>query len=167
MLSIESAIMQGAEPSASIEGASTVSGSSLEELFSHFAEYLILGIDFATGIVIGVSAAWAIIGFFRIVASSKHPERLTINKEAIRLRLARGMLLAIDLQVGSIILKTIIVPSFEELAMLAAIVGIKIVIGWTLSKETNRHQDLKSRLGDDEEGRKWRQHDPHKSDSAP
>jgi hypothetical protein len=32
----------------------------------------------------------------------------------------------------------IIVPSFQELTVLAAIVGIKIVIGWTLSKELNR-----------------------------
>ena len=45
------------------------------------------------------------------------------------------MLLAIDLQVDSVILKAIIVPTFSELAMLAAIVGIKIVLSWTLSKE--------------------------------
>jgi uncharacterized membrane protein len=49
------------------------------------------------------------------------------------------MLIAIDLQVGSVILKAIIVPSFQELAMLAAIVGIKIVLGRMLSKEVNRH----------------------------
>jgi hypothetical protein len=51
------------------------------------------------------------------------------------------MLLVIDLQVGNVILKAIIVPSFSELAMLAAIIGIKIVLGWTLSKEVNRHHD--------------------------
>ncbi len=51
------------------------------------------------------------------------------------------MLLAIDLQVGSVILKAIIVPSFQELAMLSAIVGIKMVLGWTLSREVNRHHD--------------------------
>lgn len=150
IVSIESAIMQVAEPSASSEGPSPVSGNPLEGIITYYAEYIIFGIDFATGIVIAISAAMAIISFFRIVAAVKHPERHLVEKEAIRLRLARGMLLAIDLQIGSIILKTMIVPSFEELAMLAAIVGIKVVIGWTLSKEASRHQDLKSRLGKDE-----------------
>lgn len=28
-----------------------------------------------------------------------------------------------------------------KIAMLSAIVGIKIVLGWTLSKEVNRHHD--------------------------
>ncbi len=61
------------------------------------------------------------------------------------------MLLAIDLQVGSVILKAIIVPSFQELGMLSAIVGIKIVLGWTLSKEVNRHRDV---AGSWDEGKK-------------
>ncbi len=34
-----------------------------------------------------------------------------------------------DLQVGSVILKAIIVPSIQELATLVAIVGIKILLG--------------------------------------
>lgn len=56
------------------------------------------------------------------------------------------MLLAIDLQVGSVILKAIIVPSFQELAMLAAIVGIKVVVGWSLSREVNRHHEQRNRF---------------------
>jgi uncharacterized membrane protein len=104
-----------------------------------YAEYIIFAIDVVTGIVIAITAAMAVVGFFRVITRTKHPHKQTIDKETIRLRLARGMLIAIDLQVGSVILKAIIVPSFQELAMLAAIVGIKIVLGWTLSKEVNRH----------------------------
>ena len=104
-----------------------------------YAQYLIFGIDIVTGIVITITAAMAIIGFFRVITKTKDPRHHTIDKETIRLRLARGMLIAIDLQVGSVILKAIIVPSFQELAMLAAIVGIKIVLGRMLSKEVNRH----------------------------
>ena len=68
------------------------------------------------------------------------------------------MLLAIDLQVGSVILKAIIVPSFQELAMLAAIVGIKIVLGWTLSKEVNRHHD---------QGLRWYERGPGRKEDQP
>lgn len=51
------------------------------------------------------------------------------------------MLLAIDLQIASVILRVISVPSFSDLAMLATIVGIKNVLGWTLSREVNKHHD--------------------------
>ncbi|MDQ3840520.1 MAG: DUF1622 domain-containing protein [Thermoproteota archaeon] len=135
MISTQSQIMQAAEPAAQIFGRST------EELMRVYAQYIIFGIDLVTGIVIAITAAMAIIGFFKVITRTKHPHHHTIDTETIRLRLARGMLLAIDLQVGSVILKAIIVPSFQELAMLAAIVGIKIVLGWTLSKEVNRHHD--------------------------
>jgi uncharacterized membrane protein len=82
-----------------------------------------------------------------VITATRHAEQHTIDKETIRLRLARGMLLAIYLQVGSVILKAIIVPSsFQELAILAAIVGIKVVVGWSLSKEVNRHHDQRARF---------------------
>jgi uncharacterized membrane protein len=49
------------------------------------------------------------------------------------------MLLALDFEVGSDILKTILVPSVTELTILAVIVGIRIVLSWSLSKEIDRH----------------------------
>ena len=51
------------------------------------------------------------------------------------------MLLALDFEVGSDILKTVLVPSFNELAILAVIVGIRIALSWSLSKEIDRHND--------------------------
>lgn len=142
--SLQSLIKQATEQQP--EPAATILDRSTEEIMHFYAEYIIFGIDVVTGIVIAISAAMAIIGFFRAITRTKHPHKQTIDKETIRLRLARGMLLAIDLQVGSVILKAIIVPSFQELAMLAAIVGIKMVLGWTLSREVTRHHD---------EGARW------------
>ena len=49
------------------------------------------------------------------------------------------MLLALDFEVGSDILKTILVPSANELSILAVVVGIRIVLSWSLSKEIDRH----------------------------
>lgn len=151
MLSLQSLIKQAAEQQ---PAAATILDRSTEELIRPYAEYIIFGIDIATGIVIAITTAMAIIGFFRVITRTKHPHHHTIDKETIRLRLARGMLLAIDLQVGSVILKAIIVPSFQELAMLAAIVGIKIVLGWTLSKDVNRHHDEGERW-DERKRRSW------------
>ena len=52
------------------------------------------------------------------------------------------MLLALDFEIGSDILKTILIPSVRELTMLAVIVGIRIVLSWSLSKERERHSTV-------------------------
>ncbi len=62
--------------------------------------------------------------------------------ETIRLRRARGLLLALDFEVGSDILKTILVPSVRELTILAVIVGVRIALNWSLSKEIDRHSTV-------------------------
>jgi hypothetical protein len=36
------------------------------------------------------------------------------------------------------------VPSVTELTILAVVVGIRIVLSWSLSKEINRHVDIKA-----------------------
>ncbi len=54
------------------------------------------------------------------------------------------MLLALDFEVGSDILKTILVPSATELTIRAVVVGIRIILSWSLSKEIDRHADIKT-----------------------
>ena len=49
--------------------------------------------------------------------------------------------MALDFEVGSDILKTVINPSFTELAILSVIVGIRIVLSWSLSKELSRQSE--------------------------
>ena len=117
-------------------------GHNLENLITPYIEYLTFAIDVAAGIIIGISAFMALISFLRILRKSA--EEQTRAKETIRLRLARGLLLALDFVVASDILKTIIVPSITELTILAVVVGIRIVLSWSLSKEIDRHADLKA-----------------------
>lgn len=112
-------------------------GSSLESLIRPYVNYLTFGIDIAAGIIIGLSALIALISFFKILRKS--PKEQTQDKETIRLQLARGMLLALDFEVGSDILKTILLPSANELSILAVVVAIRIILSWSLSKEINRH----------------------------
>jgi uncharacterized membrane protein len=122
-----------------VEGASqSLNGQSLEYLIRPYVGYLTFGIDIAAGIIIAISAASALLAFFKILRKS--PKEQTQEKETIRLRLARGLLLALDFEVGSDILKTILVPSANELSILAVVVGIRIVLSWSLSKEIDRHK---------------------------
>ena len=103
-----------------------------------YAGYLTFGIDIAAGIIIAISATTALIAFFKILRKS--PKEQIQEKETSRLRLARRLLLALDFEVGSNILKTIHVPSPNEPSILAVVVvGIRIVLSWSLSKEIDRH----------------------------
>lgn len=113
-------------------------GGNFDDVLRYYVNIITLAIDISAGIIIGISALFAIIAFFRILR--KPIKEQTQEKESIRLRLARGMLLALDFEVGSDILKTILVPSVNELSILAVVVGIRIVLSWSLSKEIDRHK---------------------------
>src|SRR5919112_4583287 len=114
-------------------------GQSLESFLTPFVNIITFGIDVAAGLIIGISALFGLVSFLMVLTKSTKEQ--THAKETIRLRLARGMLLALDFEVGSDILKTILVPSFNELAILAVIVTIRIALSWSLSKEIDRHND--------------------------
>lgn len=126
----------GAEQSSS----SAFSVHITESFLVQFVHYLTFGIDIAAGLIIGISAILAFVSFVKILPKSTKEQ--TIDKETIRLRLARGILLALDFEVGSDILKTIVVPTFIELTILAVIIGIRIVLSWSLSKEIDRHSTV-------------------------
>jgi uncharacterized membrane protein len=133
-------------------------GMSLEHLLIPYIDYLTFGIHIAVGIVIGISVIIALVRIFRILllnyrnkneiplsdleVEDKHGTlRHAILFENVRMRLARGLLMALDFEVGSDILKTVIDPSFTELTILSVIVGIRIVLSWSLSKEISRQYE--------------------------
>lgn len=94
MLSLVKQASEGAAP------AATILNKSAEELMRVCLEYISFGVDVGTGIVRAITAAMAVVGLFRVITRTKHRHKHTIDKETIRLRLPRGMLIAIDLQVG-------------------------------------------------------------------
>jgi uncharacterized membrane protein len=126
-----------------IQGGTVIFGQSLESFLQPYVSAVTFGIDIAAGIIIGISALFGLISFLKILTKSTIEQ--TQDKETIRLRLARGMLLALDFEVGSDILKTVLVPSLNGLTILAVVVGIRIVLSWSLSKEIDNHNiDLRN-----------------------
>lgn len=118
-----------------VEGSS----ESLEHFVGVVIEYITLGIEVAAGIIIGISVVIAFIGYIRTL--SRRQKEDVSKGDVIRFRLAGGLLLALDLVVGSDILTTILDPSTEELLRLSVIVAIRIVLGWSLSKEISGHSE--------------------------
>ena len=122
-------------------GVEAVEGSSesLEPFFDVVLNYVTIGIEVAAAIIIGVSAVIAFIGYFRTLSRRQKGE--VSEGDTVRLRLAGGLLLALDLVVGADILTTILNPSTEDLLRLSVIVAIRIVLGWSLSKEISGHSE--------------------------
>jgi len=122
-------------------GVEAVEGSSesLEPFLDVILNYVTIGIEVAAAIIIGVSAVIAFIGYFRTLFRRQKGE---VSKgDNVRFRLAGGLLLALDLVVGADILTTILVPTTEDLLFLSVIVAIRIVLGWSLSKEISGHSE--------------------------
>ena len=122
-----------------IEAAVEGSSESLEPLFDVIIEYVAAGIEFAVAIIIGISVVVAFIGYIRSVYRSRKGEGS--KGDVIRFRLVGGLLMALDFVVGADILTTILDPSTEDLFRLAVIVAIRIILGWSLSKEISGHSE--------------------------
>ena len=112
---------------------------STEEFFSIFISYLTLAIEIMAAIIIAITITIAFISALKILR--KPTNERTLAAETVRLGLARSLLLVLDFVVASDILKTILVPSLNELTLLAFIVAIRIALSWSLSKELDRHND--------------------------
>jgi len=112
----------------------------IESIRSYYIDLITLGIDILAASVIIISVIMAVISFLKIL---KNPIKVqTMDKESIRLRLARGILLALDFEIGSDIIKTMQIPGIKELLILGVIVTIRIVLSWSLSKEIDRHNKM-------------------------
>jgi hypothetical protein len=61
-----------------VEGSQLVNGQSLEYLTRSYVSYLTFGIDIADGIIIAISAATALVAFFKILRKS--PKEQTQEK---------------------------------------------------------------------------------------
>ena len=110
----------------------------IELIRSFYIDLITFGIDILEASVIIISVIMAVISFLKIL---KNPIKdQTMEKESIRLRLARGILLALDFEIGSDIIKTMQIPGIKKLLILGVIVTIRIVLSWSLSKGNRKAQ---------------------------
>jgi len=94
--------------------------------------YVILFVDIAAGIVIGVSALRVLAIFF--TAQRKPPPDQTEETDTMKKFLVSNLIIGINLEVGADILRTILVPSLSDLLALAVVVVLRLVLNWSLTK---------------------------------
>jgi uncharacterized membrane protein len=127
----------------SVEGLGQI---FLEQLI----EYTVLGLNIIVAIIIIIIVGITLAHLFQITLSTlrKKDEKEKRREYAGQLvrRMLRGLLISIDFLVAADLLKSILAPTFTELATLAIIVGIRIVLSWSLSKEVESHMSQKGSL---------------------
>jgi len=105
--------------------------------FDSFISYIILFINVSAGLTIGISSLRALYSFLAL--QSKPAKDRAIAKETVRITLDSGLLLGIDFEVGSDVLTTVLVPSITDLIVLAVVVALRVILSWSLTRETNSH----------------------------
>lgn len=101
-------------------------------------EYISIGIG-----VVGIFIVlWGVIvGLVEFVGAQiayLGKQRKSLPLERIRIDLGRYLLLGLEFLIAADIIRTIVKPSLEEVAVLVAIVAIRTVISYFLNKEIER-----------------------------
>ena len=127
------------------------SGEALGQFFlGQLIEYTVLALEFIVTItiiiIVGITLALLIKTILSKLRNKEEKEqRREYVDQSVR-HMLRGLLISLDFLVASDLLKSIIVPTVPELTTLAIIVGIRIVLSWSLSKEIESHMTQKDVL---------------------
>jgi uncharacterized membrane protein len=102
------------------------------EAFVH--DWALRGADLLDGLAAIVVVAAGLRAFIvALAALAWRDSTLTINP--VRGRLSRWLALALELMIGSDIIRTAIAPSWIDLGQLAAVIAIRLVLEYTLLRE--------------------------------
>jgi uncharacterized membrane protein len=104
-----------------------------EDLLKPFLGSIAFGIDIAVGVVIAISVIRGFIMYVKLLRRSPLEQRK--EEEDIKQYAGNGLILALDLAVGSDIIQTILAPSESDLISLVVIVAIRITLSWSLSRD--------------------------------
>jgi uncharacterized membrane protein len=103
---------------------------------------VVYALEIIITIIILVIIAITLFSLLKATISSlrKREEQVRLRINEIVSRLLRGMLISLDILVAADILKTILVPSITELAVLVIIVVVRVLLTFSLSKEIERQE---------------------------
>ncbi|MBR6570127.1 MAG: DUF1622 domain-containing protein [Clostridia bacterium] len=104
----------------------------LEHNFEHLVRFCILLIELAGIAVIVISMIRGFIGFIR-------------KDEHTRISLAQGIMLGLEFKIGSEVLRSVIVTTWNELGTLAAIILLRslltLLLHWEIDVEEKRERE--------------------------
>lgn len=110
--------------------AQTGAFEATEPAISAAVQWLRLAVEAVGAAVIGIGVALAV---YQLVAHFKNEQSTNFNR--VRLTLGKYLALALEFQVGADILSTAIAPGWEQIGKLGAVVVIRTLLNYFLTKE--------------------------------
>ena len=114
---------------------------NVEQSIVAAVQWLKLGVEAVGAVVIGLGVILAIYQFVAHLRDKK-PNNFT----HVRLTLGKYLTLALEFQVGADILSTAIAPSWDQIGKLGAIVAIRTLLNYFLTKEVENEQKREDSL---------------------
>ena len=118
----------------------------MEALFKDWTEWVAVAVEAAAVVVVMLAAAQAAVGAVLVYIAP--PRRLGAGTEAVRLRLARWLAVALEFTLAADILRTAIAPTWDDIGKLAAIATLRTVLNFFLQREiatAERHEQAAGR----------------------
>ena len=103
-------------------------------------EITVLIIGLIGCIVIGWGVAIAVVSLVRLEASRLAGSKVCKGREVLRHHFGSYILLGLEFLIAADIVKTILEPTLEEIAVLGGIVAIRTVLNYFLNRELVGHK---------------------------
>ena len=113
-------------------------GNIGEVILKQLIDHTVFALESIITISIIIIVVITLVSFFKIMLSSfrkrdKGQQSTAVHNTVIRM--IRGLLISLDFLIAADILKTMVVPSINELGILVVVVVIRILLSWSMSKE--------------------------------
>ena len=108
-------------------------------------QWLRLAVEAVGASVIGIGVVLAI---YQLISHFRDEQSTNFNR--VRLTLGKYLALALEFQVGADILSTAIAPSYEQIGKLGAIVVIRTLLNYFLTKELANERQRDNQITPDE-----------------
>ena len=114
----------------------------MQEALTTVIGYLVPLVEACGALIIVLEVARTIIQYL-----GAYLRKRSTNVTALRLRLGRGMVMGLEFQVAADILKTALSPTWNDMLLLAALIGLRTVLNYLLESEMRMlHKDAASSM---------------------
>ena len=102
----------------------------MEEILTSAIGFLVPVIEACGASIIVLEVIRTMIGYIRNLF-----RRDPVHVSTLRMRLGQSMVMGIEFQVAADILKTALAPSWNDILLLAALIGLRTVLNYLLERE--------------------------------
>jgi len=102
--------------------------------FEHIIEWAVLGIEAVSAIMIALAVFFGVLELARSVFRGDIKDEMT----PVRLKLAERFVLALEFLIAADILKTVVTPTLDGMAVLGGVIIIRTVLSLSIDYELRR-----------------------------